>query len=415
MNKNKIKRNLELSTIEGSFWAIMYGAGETFLSAFFVFLQFSAFQIAFLNSFPQFIGSCFQLLSSIIKNQFKTIKQFVVIASYLQAFFWLFLVFLILYNPSYYLILIWVSLYWMVASIIGPAWTAWMGYFVPRRLRARYFGKRNRIIGFVSFITTLIAGYILDIFDKNMLYGFIIIFIIAFIGRFISSFYLSKKYEFEEKEKGNILEYLYSFKNLISDKNQSFYYIIFNSYISFSIMFFGPLFSIYILRTMEMSVMIYTINMILWQVSNFSSANYFGKLSEKIGDYKVLKISTYTIVVLPILWILLYYLHNNTLQIMATFIVSSIAGVCFSAYTLSSFNMIYKISKKEDVIHFSAVGNFVRGFSILIGGILAGVVVESNYIYDISKNINLIPIHFSMLLSVLLRFFSIPLLKKLGN
>ena len=415
MEKNKIKKNLELSTIEGSFWAIMYGAGETFLSAFFVFLQFSAFQIAFLNSFPQFIGSCFQLLASIIKNQFKTIKQFVVIASYLQAFFWVVLVFLTLYNPSYYLILIWVSLYWMVASIIGPAWTAWMGYFVPRRLRARYFGKRNRIIGFVSFITTLIAGYTLDIFDKNMIYGFIIIFLVAFIGRFISAFYLSKKYEFDEKEKGSILEYLYSFKNLITDKNKSFYYIIFNSYISFSIMFFGPLFSIYILRTMGMSVLIYTINMILWQVSNFSSANYFGKLSEKIGDYKVLKISTYTIVFLPILWILLYYLNNNMLQITATFIVSSIAGVCFSAYTLSSFNMIYKISKKEDVIHFSAVGNFVRGFAILIGGVSAGIIVESNYIYDISKNINLIPIHFSMLLSVLLRVLSIPLLKKLSD
>ena len=163
---------------------------------------------------------------------------------------------------------------------------------------------------------------------------------------------------------------------------------------------------------MELGVLIYTINMILWQISNFSSANYFGKLSEKIGDYKVLQISPYTIVILPILWILLYYLNNNTLQIIATFIVSSIAGVCFSAYTLSSFNMIYKISKKEDVIHFSAGGNFVRGFAILIGGILAGTIVESNYIYDIAKKINLIPIHFSMLISVLLRSLSIPMAQK---
>ena len=153
-------------------------------------------------------------------------------------------------------------------------------------------------MGFVSFISTLIAGLILDIFDKDMMYGFVIIFFIAFLGRAISAFYLNKKYEFDEKEKGNLFEYLYSFKNLISDKNKSFYYIVFNSYISFSIMFFGPLFSIYILREMELGVLIYTINMILWQISNFSSANYFGKLSEKIGDYKVLQISPYTIVIL---------------------------------------------------------------------------------------------------------------------
>ena len=410
---HQVRKNLKLSTVEGSFWAIMYGAGENFVSVFAVFLQFSAFQISFINSFPQFIGSCFQLFAAAIKNQFKTIKRFIVIMSYIQALLWILLILVALYNPSYTLILIWVSFYCSIAAIIEPAWTAWMGFFVPRRLRARYFGKRNRIIGFVSFISTLIAGLILDIFDKDMMYGFVIIFFFAFLGRAISAFYLNKKYEFDEKEKNNLFEYLYSFKNLISDKNKSFYYIVFNSYISFSIMFFGPLFAIYILRTMELSVIIYTINMTLWQISNFSSSNYFGKLCEKFGDYKILKISTYTIVFLPILWILLYYL-NDEVQIIATFIVSIIAGICFSAYTLSSFNMIYKISKKEDVIHFSAVGNFLRGFAILIGGILAGLIVESEYINKIAVSFNLIPIHISMLVSVILRLLSIPLLKKIN-
>tara|TARA_Y100001968_G_C19420706_1_gene751611 strand:+ start:1121 stop:2362 length:1242 start_codon:yes stop_codon:yes gene_type:complete len=412
MEKRKVKQNLKLSTIEGSFWAIMYGGGETFLSACAVFLQFSPFQISFLSSFPPFVGSCFQLFSASIKNKFKDIKQFVVTMSYLQALLWVVLVLLLFYKPTYKYILIWSCIYWTIGTIIQPAWTAWMGYFVPRRIRARYFGKRNRIIGFVSFIATLIAGYILDIFDQNMTYGFGVIFIAAFLGRTLSAFYLNKKFNFEEKESKNLIEYIYSFKNLINEQNKSFYYILFNSYISFSIMFFGPLFSIYMLRTMELSVFIYTINMTLWQISNFSSSNYFGTLCEKIGDYKVLRLSTYTIVFLPILWILLYYLDNQT-QIIATFLVSILAGICFSAYTLSSFNLLYKISKKEDVIHFSALGTFIRGAAILLGGILAGLIVESNYINKIAENFNLIPIHISMMISVLLRFLSIPILKKI--
>ena len=123
-------------------------------------------------------------------------------------------------------------------------------------------------------------------------------------------------------------------------------------------------------------------------------------------------IAPYTIVLLPILWILLYYL-NGYYQIIATCLVSLLAGVCFSAYSLSSFNMIYKISKKEEVIHFTAVGAFLRGFAILMGGILAGLLVESNYVYSVTKNLNLIPIHLSMIISVLLRFLSIPILKKI--
>ena len=414
MEKRKVKQNLRLSTIEGSFWAIMYGGGETFLSACAVFLQFSPFQISFLSSFPPFVGSCFQLFSASIKNKFKDIKQFVVTMSYLQALLWVVLVLLLFYKPTYKYILIWSCIYWTIGTVIQPAWTAWMGYFVPRRIRARYFGKRNRIIGFVSFIATLIAGYILDIFDQNMTYGFGFIFIAAFLGRTFSAFYLNKKFNFEEKESKNLIEYIYSFKNLINEQNKSFYYILFNSYISFSIMFFGPLFSIYMLRTMELSVFIYTINMTLWQISNFSSSNYFGTLCEKIGDYKVLRLSTYTIVFLPILWILLYYLDNQA-QIIATFLVSILAGICFSAYTLSSFNLLYKISKKEDVIHFSALGTFIRGAAILLGGILAGLLVESKFIFEFADNFNLIPIHISMMISVLLRFLSIPILKKLND
>ena len=121
---------------------------------------------------------------------------------------------------------------------------------------------------------------------------------------------------------------------------------------------------------------------------------------------------------MPILWVLLYYLDNQ-LQIIATCLVSILAGICFSAYSLSSFNMIYKISKKEEVIQFTAVGTFLRGFSILIGGILAGLFVESNYADNITiklnstMDLNLIPIHLSMIISVLLRFLSIPILKKI--
>ena len=285
MKKNKVRKNLRLSTVEGTFWAIMYGAGETYISALAVFLGFSAFQISFLNSFPQFIGSSFQLLSSSIKNQFKSIKRFVAIISLIQSLMWILIIICIIYSPNYTTILIWTCLYFSIASVIGPAWTAWMGYFVPNRLRARYFGKRNRIIGFVSFISTFIAGYILDIFENNMINGFIIIFTIAFIGRLISAFYLNKKYNFDSEENVNLFDYLYSFKDLIADKNRSFYYIIFNSYISFSIMFFGPLFSIYILREMNLSVIIYTINMTLWQIANFSSSNYFGKLLQTIQSY----------------------------------------------------------------------------------------------------------------------------------
>jgi len=50
-----------------------------------------------------------------------------------------------------------------------------------------------------------------------------------------------------------------------------------------------------------------------------------------------------------------------------------------------------------------------------MGGILAGLIVESSFIKQIAQNFNLIPIHISMLVSVLLRFLSIPILNKINT
>ena len=413
MIKNKIRTNLHLSTIEGGFWAIMYGAGEMYISVLAVHLGFNAFQISFLNSFPQFIGSCFQLLSATIKNQFKSIKRFVAIISLIQSLMWMMFIIFIVYIPNYTTILIWTCIYFSIASVIGPAWTAWMGYFVPNRLRARYFGKRNRIIGSITFTSTLIAGYILDIFESsNMINGFIIIFSIAFIGRLISAYYLNKKYDFNEKENSNLYKYINELKSKKNYKN-IFYYILFVSYLSFSMMFFGPLFSIYMLRTMGFTILIYTIIITLFDLFNFSTSSYFGKLAERIGDYKLLRISIIIIILLPLLWVSIYYINGYNNKIIATFIISAIAGSTFSAFNLSSFNLIYKISEQEDVIYFSSLMNFFRGTAILLGGICAGFLVESQYIDTIAASFNLIPIHFSMIVSVFLRLFSLPILSKL--
>ena len=178
-------------------------------------------------------------------------------------------------------------------------------------------------------------------------------------------------------------------------------------------MFFGPLFSIYMLRTMGFSIFIYTIVITLFEIFNFSSSAFFGKIAEKIGDYKLLKLSVYIIILLPIFWILIYYIENKNYQILVTFIVSALAGTTFSAFNLSSFNLIYKIANKEDIIYFSSIINFSRGSAILIGGISAGFLVESNIAQDISILFDTIPIHVSMVISIILRLFCLPLILKL--
>ena len=78
-NKHKrqtkiIRSSLRISTIEGSWWAVMYGSVETYLGAFFEILKYSSFQISVLTTLPFFIGSLFQNYVNKFYHFFKSRK-----------------------------------------------------------------------------------------------------------------------------------------------------------------------------------------------------------------------------------------------------------------------------------------------------------------------------------------------------
>jgi MFS family permease len=50
----------------------------------------------------------------------------------------------------------------IAANIASPAWLAWMSDLVPPRVRGRYFGFRNRVVGIVTMAASLFAGFLLD-------------------------------------------------------------------------------------------------------------------------------------------------------------------------------------------------------------------------------------------------------------
>ena len=90
-----LRKNLKFSIIEGSFFALMFGMGENYLSALGVFLGYSALQISILSSFPQLLGAFIQLITSKLTYFIGSIKKLAVLLSFLQACMWIVLVVII--------------------------------------------------------------------------------------------------------------------------------------------------------------------------------------------------------------------------------------------------------------------------------------------------------------------------------
>ena len=402
-----LRKNLRFSIIEGSWFALMFGLGENYLSAMAVYLGFSALQISILNSLPQLIGAFIQLGTDAITNLFKSTKYFVVSLSMVQSLLWIVLILIINTSTTYYPILIWSIFYYSVTSIIGPAWISWMGYLVPLRIRSNYHANRNRIIHFIIFISILLGGLILKLCEQNMIFAFSLMFSIGAFGRVLSSYYLSKKNTIQ----ANISTLKINYRKIFSDKRK-LTFISYNTFIHFSVMFLGPLFSIYILRTMELSYFILTLCMVSWWLGNVFSSRTWGRIGKLRGNLFILKTTTILMCILPAFWISVYYFDTNG-RIIVSLIINLFAGISFSGFGLASFNIVYELCSGDDVIKFSSLSNCLKGIGIFLGSVFAGLIVDSSFLNNTLKDFNFTTIQLSMLISIILRFTSLFILTKL--
>ena len=288
-----------------------------------------------------------------------------------------------------------------------------MGYLVPKRIRGNYYGSRNRIINSYVLIAILIGGFVLKLFDNNLMVGFIILFFIASIGRFLSTYYLNKKDEIINLNQNSDNSFLY----FLSDE-KTLMFIFFKFFINFSVMFLGPLFAIYILRTLELSNFILSLCGVSWWLANVFSSKYWGLYSKENGNLIILKITTIILTVLPLMWISVYY-SSGLYLIVLVIIINLFAGITFSGFSLASFNLIYELVGKKDVVKFTSLMHLGEGSAIFVGSILAGSIVDSVFLKNLLVNYNFTSIQFSMLISTILRagcfFYFLKLQKKLTH
>ena len=116
--------------------------------------------------------------------------------------------------------------------------------------------------------------------------------------------------------------------------------------------------------------------------------------------------------VLPALWILVYFFNENG-RIAVSIIINLLAGVTFSGFGLSSFNIVYDMSNKDEVIKFSSLNMCLKGIGVFIGSLLAGSLVDSLYVIAALSSYNFTSIQLSMVISIILRILSLSILYKL--
>ena len=370
------KKTMRVSIAEGSFGIFSSMLSDNYIVPFALSINSSPFQIGILSSLGNLVSPLGQIIGSrrIEKNSRKSVLMSGVIG--MGSIWPFFLIIALIYSLGIlhsilpWLLIFFYLLYMLFAGIMSPSWFSVMGDVVPDNFRGRYFAKRNLISNAIALIGTLVLSYFLDWFDfqGNILFGFTLIFIFGFLTRGVSAFLFTKHYypplNFEEADH-------IKFSMIIKEIPKSNFgkFTLFVSLLTLGQWIAGPFFSVYMLSELHFD---YSIFILINVFSSFIALFIFpllGKLSDKLGNVRLLQIGAIIIPLLPLLWLF----FDTPLGILL--VPQLLGGIGWTSFNLATSNFIYDNIPGRKRGTYIAFYNVLIGIAILIGGLTGSIII----------------------------------------
>jgi MFS family permease len=364
-----INKSLHHSVKDGCAHAGMLGLGEAYLGPFAIFLQMGNMVIGLLASVPLFLGALAQLFAVYLLDRFPSRRRLVIIPALTQALVWLPLFILPVMFPQFdvLFLLSLALLHYALASLIAPAWNSWMGDLVSPSQRGGYFGRRDRYRTFCQLVGILMGGLILYEAKRHNLevWGFGIIFGLAFILRLISVYHLHKMAEPKylapaHHEIFSLFEFIGGFRNSNFGR-----FTVFMAVMLCAINLGSPFFVVYMLRDLQFSYLQFTgatTVVILAQALTFHN---WGRLGDSLGNRRLLMMASFALPIIPLLWLF----STNFIWI---FTVQAFSGVVWAGFNLSAANFIFDAVSPPKRARCVAYYNVLTNGGILIGASVGG-------------------------------------------
>jgi len=261
-----------------------------------------------------------------------------------------------------------VTLFVACGAFIMPAWGSLMTDIVDEGRRGEYFGWRNRVLGVVVIVSTFAAGFILYQAERvSALLGFCVIFGLAFVFRLVSWRYMTKMHEPELKPRE---EDYFSFRDFISRMPSSNFakFVVFVAATKFSVNIASPFFAVFMLRDLKFDYLTFTLINLAAAFTAIVVNKRWGVHSDRAGNLKVLRITSYLVSFIPLLWLV----NQNPVYL---FCVQMFSGFAWAGFNLSASNFIYDAAspgkRQRCIAYFSAFTGVALFLGALIGGFLA--------------------------------------------
>lgn len=362
--------SLGFSILDGIFWSLMVGLGESYFVPYAISLGASDTQIGMLATFPLLAGSLAQLATPGLVVYFKSRKKIVRWAVLLQML--VFLPILIvglwpLWQVQLFLIL--AILYGLFQLMAASAWQSWIGDLVPQHRRGRFFAVRSVWVQVMTFVGVTFGGFGLTHS------GFTLIFSAAFLSRIVSYHFLGKQ---EEPPSYAPPEAQFTFWQFVRKMRFNNYglFVLYSGFFTFSWYIAGPYFSPYVLRTLKFT----PLEFMLFQAVTVGAKSIFlplwGKMSDRYGSRKLLAFSSYLCFLIPLVWL---FVDNLEKALWA----QVFSGFVWAGIELCSFNFILDCTTPEKRARCASYYQIFVGMGALLGAFVGDFLLRHPFFFAV--------------------------------
>lgn len=392
-----LRRNLNASILDALFFSLMVGLGESYFGAFAVASGFGELVAGLATTLPLIGGGGLQLFTPLGVKFFGSYRRWVVCGAVLQGFCFVPFAYCAFRGGiSEWLFFFVATLYWTFLLGTVPAWNAWLHSLVPRRLRTKYFSKRNFLGHSATLLALIISGLALELgkINGNSLWVFALLFLVSFVFRLISSYFLWRQSETPQLVgQLKIISLKKVFGNFIHERYGKI--LLFVLLFKMGVYFATPFFTPYMLKDLKMNYWVYMLILSASLVGKMGITQLIARYSKGINAEKMLLISSWGIVFIPIFWTF----SRSWIYLVPLEVCS---GLLWGSFELGLFLTLFDNIPEEEQTSVLTSFNFLHMIAILLGTALGALTFQSLALHPYRYMIVFI-------FSGALRFFCLPL------
>jgi MFS family permease len=263
------------------------------------------------------------------------------------------------------------GLYHSANYIIQPHWRAWMGGLVPPARRGVFFAARTKITMATSLGVFIGGGLMLTLSERFhwVGFGFALLFGASSLGRLLSAILLHKMHDPEPHPSasethliGETFRHCSAALKEASFRNYTFFVAGMQGMVAIS----APFFAVHMLNNLHFTYIEFCLNHIASIATQFLTLNFWGKVSDRLGNRLVMIVTSCVIPTLPLWWLVspnFYYLFG----------VQVLSGLAWAGFSLSTANYLYDIRPhRSNFATYAALQSAIGSLLILVGALIGG-------------------------------------------